>query len=113
MRTEREARIEFRIWVGLTLFGAGCASMTPEQRQIHELFVEAAGECESRYHTIHVDQIDLDGNLKIHADADSRSEYRYFVDCYHAALKSRAEARQKIGLPVPEYLSQNKDVELD
>jgi hypothetical protein len=50
----------------------GCAgNMTPEQTMAHEIFVQVASHCESRYHTIHVDQIDLDGGLKIHADADS------------------------------------------
>ena len=94
--------------------GAGCAaSLTPEQKLSHEIFVEAAHLCESRYHTIHVDQIDLEGGLKLHADADSRSEYRPFVACYHDALKARAEARRKAGLPVPETLMHEPDVELD
>jgi len=76
------------------------------------LFVEAAGKCESRYHTIHVDQIGLDGSLQIHADAESRGEYQQFVACYHAALKAAAEARRKAGLPVPDALMQEHDVEL-
>ena len=48
---------------GLALLGAGCVSMTPEQRLSHEIFLDAAGHCESRYHTLHVDQVDLDGNV--------------------------------------------------
>ena len=52
------------------LLGVGCAAhMTPEQKMAHELFVQVAGSCENRYHTIHVDQIDSEGSLKIHADA--------------------------------------------
>ena len=94
--------------------GAGCAaSLTPEQKLSHEIFVEAAHECESRYHTIHVDRVDLDGGVKIHADADSRTEYRAFVSCYVEGLKARAEARRKAGLPVPEALTREPDVELD
>ena len=51
------------ILAGFALLGAGCVSMTPEQRLSHEIFLDAAGHCESRYHTLHVDQVDLDGNL--------------------------------------------------
>ena len=102
-----------RTSIVLGLLCAGCVTLTPEQKANHELFLDAAGQCESRYHTIHVDQVDLEGNLKIHADADSRTEYRYFVACYHEALKARAEARRKAGLPAPEALTAEKDVELD
>ena len=97
----------------LVLVSAGCVTLTAEQKLSHELFVEAAHECQARYHTIHVDQIDLDGSVKLHADAESRSEYRPYVACYHDALKSRAEARRKAGLPVPDALLHEHDVELD
>jgi hypothetical protein len=98
----------------LALVGAGCAaSMTPEQKLIHEIFVDAAHQCESRFHTIHVDQMDVDGGLKIHADADSRTEYRQFVSCYSESLKASAETRRKAGLPVPESLTRAPDVDLD
>jgi hypothetical protein len=100
-------------WIVLALAGAGCVTLTPEQKLTHELFVEAAGECESRYHTIHVALVGLDGSLQARADADSRGQYRAFVDCYHDALKARAEARRKAGLPVPEALMQEHDVGLD
>jgi hypothetical protein len=106
-------RVSRRTLIILALAAAGCVTLTPEQKLSHELFLEAAGQCESRYHTIHVDQVDLEGGLKIHADADSRTEYRAFVACYHDALKARAEARQKSGLPVLESLAGEKDVELD
>lgn len=103
----------FRIWIVLALAGAGCMTLTPEQKQSHEMFVQAAHQCEGRYHTIHVDQVDIEGSLKLHADADSRSEYRPFVACYHDALKAHADALRKAGLPVPEPLMQEHDVELD
>lgn len=99
-------------WIVLALVGAGCVTMTPEQKLTHELFVAASGKCESRYHTIHVDLVGLDGSLQIHADAESRGEYPGFVACYHEALKASAEARRKAGLPVPEALIQEHDVEL-
>lgn len=107
--------IERRTWPMVTaLLLAGCATaMTPEQKMLHEIFVEVAYQCESRFHTIHVDQIDLDGGLKIHADADSRSEHRAFVACYREGLKARAEAVRTAGQPVPEALLREPDVELD
>ena len=96
------------------ILGIGCAaSMTPEQKAVHEIFVEVAHQCQSRYHTIHVDLVDLEGGLKLHADADSRSEYRAYVACYVDGLKARAEARRKSGLSVPEALTREPDVELD
>jgi hypothetical protein len=116
MRTIREVEMIDRRWVMLAglLLGAGCAgNMTPEQKMAHDIFLEVAGHCESRYHTIHVDQVDAEGGLKIHADADSRTEYRAFVDCYAEGLKSRAETRRKAGLPVIESLTRAPDVELD
>jgi hypothetical protein len=100
------------IWIVLTLAGAGCVTLTPEQKLSHELFVDASRQCESRYHTIHVDLVGIDGSLQISAEAESRSEYRPFVACYHEALKAYAEARRKAGLPVPESLMQEHDVDL-
>ena len=93
---------------------AGCATaMTPEQKMVHEIFVEVAYQCESRFHTIHVDQVDLEGGLKIHADADSRTEYRPFVACYTDGLKARAETRRKAGQQGRDALTREPDVELD
>ena len=99
-------------WIVLALAGAGCVTMTPEQKVSHELYVEAAHACQTRYHTIHVDLVGLDGSLQISAEAESRSEYRPFVACYHETLKGFAESRRKAGLPVPDGLMQEHDVEL-
>jgi hypothetical protein len=98
---------------GLVLLGAGCASMTSEQRLSHEVFLEAAGHCENHYHTLHVDQIDLEGNLKVHADAESRGEIRQFIACYRATIKDRADDLRKAGKGVPDLLLKDPDVELD
>lgn len=103
----------YMIVAGVVL-SAGCApNMTPEQQMAHEIFVQVASSCESRYHTIHVDTIDPDGGLKIHADADSRTEFRPFVACYTDGLKARAEERRKAGQPVYEGLTRTPDVDLD
>jgi hypothetical protein len=109
------AIVNLRIAMLMALVGAGCApaNLTPEQKAMHEIFVEVAYQCETRFHTIHVDQVDLDGGLTIHADADSRTEYRPFVACYSDALEARAEARRKAGQPVPDALLREPDVELD
>ena len=101
------------ILAGLALLGAGCVSMTPEQRLSHEIFLDAAGHCESRYHTLHVDQVDLDGNVKVHADADTRSEIRQFTACYRDTIKDRVDSLRKSGKPVPDLLTKEPDVELD
>ena len=101
------------ILAGLALLGAGCVSMTPEQRLSHEIFLDAAGHCESRYHTLHVDQVDLDGNLKVHADAESRGEIRQFTACYRDTIRDRADSLKKSGKTVPDLLMKEPDVELD
>ncbi|MFI5279790.1 MAG: hypothetical protein ACHQU1_04800 [Gemmatimonadales bacterium] len=102
-----------RVWIVLALTVAGCVTLTPEQTLSHELFVDASRQCESRYHTIHVDLVHIDGSLDISAEAESRSEYQPFVACYREALKAYADARRKAGLPVPETLMEEHDVDLD
>src|SRR5215468_12477770 len=97
----------------IAVLGVGCVTLTPEQKLAHQIFVETAYRCESRYHTIHVDQIDLEGGLQVHADADSRTEYRPFVACYWDGLKARAEALRKAGKPVPDALLREPDVQRD
>jgi len=103
-----------KLWV-VAVLAAACAgvAMTPEQKIVHEVFMDVAYKCESRYHTIYVDSIDRDGGLQIHADADSRTEYRPFVTCYTDGLKARVEAMRKAGQPVPEALTREPDVVLD
>jgi hypothetical protein len=98
--------------VGLLLL-VGCASMTPEARLLNELYWDAAKACEARYHTLHLDTIDQDGSVSIHADADSRSEYRPFVACYQEEVRARIEKQRQAGLPVPEALNRELTVELD
>jgi len=83
----------------IAVLGAGCVTLTPEQKLAHQIFVETAYRCESRYHTIHVDQIDLEGGLQVHADADSRGEYRAFVACYHEGLQAQADGDGYAGKP--------------
>jgi hypothetical protein len=98
--------------VGLLLL-VGCASMTPKARLAHELYWDAAKACEARYHTLHLDTIDQDGSVSMHADADSRSEYRPFVACYQEEVRARIEKQRQAGLPVPETLNREPTVELD
>src|SRR5512132_3853915 len=90
--------------VGLLLL-VGCASMAPEARLAHELYWDAAKACEARYHSLHLDTIDQDGSVSIHADADSRSEFGPFVACYREEVRTRVEKQRQAGLPVPEALN--------
>jgi hypothetical protein len=97
---------------GLLCFPA-CATMTPEARLKDEIYWEAAKECESRYRTLHLDRIDLDGSASMHADAESRHELPAFNECYRQGVRTRAEKRRQAGLPVPETLNQEPTADLD
>jgi hypothetical protein len=70
-------------------------------------------ECESRYRTLHLDQIDVGGGITMHADAESRSELQAFTNCYRRAVSQRIEQRRQAGLPIPDELGAEPSVELD
>lgn len=83
-------------------FTAACGTMTPEARLRSEIFWEAAKACESRYRTLHIDRIDTEGNVSLHADAESRHELPAFNECYRKGLRAEVETRRKAGIEVPE-----------
>jgi hypothetical protein len=95
------------------LFFPACATMTPEAQLSNEIFWQAAKECESRYRTLHLDRIDTDGNVTMHADAETRHELPAFTECYRQGVRTRAEKRRQAGLPVPETLNQEPTAEID
>ena len=76
--------------------------MSPEARLRSEMFWEAAKMCESRYRTLHIDRIDTEGNVGLHADAESRHELPAFNECYRKELKAGVEAKRKAGIEVPD-----------
>jgi hypothetical protein len=94
------------------LFAAGCGTMTPEARTRSEIFWEAAKPCESRYRTLHIDRIDSDGNVSMHADAESRHELPAFNECYRQGIRAQVEASKRAGLPVPD-MPQDPTADLD
>ncbi len=91
----------------------GCATITPEARLRNEIFWDAAVECESRHHTLHLDQIDSDGNVTMHADAESRHQLRPFIECYQKGVQARVAKRRQAGLPVPDTLNLQPTAEVD
>jgi hypothetical protein len=92
---------------------AGCASTTLETRLSNEIYWDAAVECESRYRTLHLDQIDRDGNVTMHADAESRHELRPFIECYQKGVRARIDKRRGAGQPLPENLNLEPTAEVD
>jgi hypothetical protein len=105
-------RILILIAGGLLLV-PGCSTMTPEARLRNELFWEAAKECETRYRTLHLDNIDTGGGISMHADAETRSELEQFRRCYRQGVKDRVERRRQAGLPVPDELNEEPTAEID
>jgi hypothetical protein len=96
------------------LLTAGCAStMSPEARLRNEVFWDAARECESRFHTLHLDRIDIGGGITMHADAETRSELEPFLQCYRQTVRDRVEQRRQAGLPIPDTLTEEPTAEID
>lgn len=97
----------------VTLVAACAATMSPGARLRNEVFWEAARQCENRYRTLHLDKIDIDGGISMHADAESRSEIEAFKKCYRQAVNDGVEQRRRAGLPIPDELTAEPTVELD
>ena len=94
------------------LLASGCATGKPDALRA-EIYWDAAVECESRYRTLHLDQVDMDGNVTMHADAESRHELKPFTDCYRKGVQARIERRRQAGLEVPDTLNREPTAEID
>ena len=95
---------------------AGCASThetTLRDDVLLDVYWTAARACEHRHATLHVDHLGLDGALSLSADADSRSEFASFRDCYWKGVATRVERRRAAGLPVPDAMNMTPDIDLD
>ena len=98
----------------MATLAVGCAAtMAPGARLRNEMFWEAATECENKYRTLHLDRIDIDGSISMHAEAESRSELEPFKKCYRQAVNDRVDQRRRAGLPIPDELTADPTVELD
>ena len=95
----------------LVLLWSGCATWARDVRT--EIYWDAAVQCESRYRTLHVDRVDMDGTVTLHADAESRHELAPFTDCYRKAVQARIERRRQAGVEVPDTLNREPTVEVD
>lgn len=105
--------LAIRLMATVTLVAGCAATMSPEARLRNEVFWEAATRCESKYRTLHLDRIDIDGGITLHADAETRSELQPFKECYRKAVSDRVEQRRRAGLPVPAELTVEPSVDLD
>ena len=101
------------VMVTITLVAGCAAAMSPGARLRNEVFWEAATQCENRYRTLHLDRIDTDGGISLHADAETRSELQPFQKCYRQAVNDLVEQRRRAGLPIPDELTVEPTVELD
>ena len=92
---------------------AGCAAVTPDAALRNEIYWDSAVECESRYRTLHVDQIDSQGNATLHSDAEARHELGPFNDCYRKAVRARVERKRQAGQAVPEAFDRVPSADID
>ena len=106
-------RIGVVLALSVGLACVGCVSMTPEAKLQNEICWDAAKQCETRYRTLHLDRIDSEGNLSMHADAESRQELPGFSACYRAGIQSEIERRRKAGLPLPDKVNAEASADLD
>jgi hypothetical protein len=97
----------------VVLVFAACESMSPDARLRSEIFWDAAKACESRFRTLHIDRIDSEGNVSMHADAESRMDLPRFNECYREGLRARIEDRRRAGLTVPDMPVPEPSAELD
>ena len=95
---------------------SACAS-TSESRLRDEVLLDvywtAARECENRYRTLHIVRLMADGGLSLSADANSRIDAAGFQACYWQGIQARVDRRRAAGLPVPDGVSLNPDIDID
>jgi hypothetical protein len=107
-----------RIWlVGTLALLVACAPLSPEEKLRQEFMLDvywdAAHDCEGKHRTLHVEGVQMDGDLSLRADADSRIDAAAFRECYRDGIRDRVERRRQAGLPVPETVNMNPDIDID
>jgi len=85
---------------------------TSLQRLRGDLFWDAARECD-HFGTLSVTGIDTGGTVSLRANADSRAEFRPFMECFRHAVGARIERRRQAGEPVPPELLTEPTAEID
>jgi len=96
----------------VALLGMACSTMTTEQRLRVDLFWEAARECD-HFGTLSVTGIDVEGTVSLRANADSRAEFRPFMECFRQAVGARIERRRQAGEAIPPELLKEPTAEID
>ena len=99
-------------FVFVSLIVSGCVTGATGSLQT-EVYWDAAVECEARYRTLHLDRVDSDGTVTMHADADTRQDLHPFIACYQKAVQARIDRRRQAGLPVPGGFNEHPTAELD
>ena len=99
--------------LAILLIVVGCVGLTADARLRSDVFWEAAKACESRFRTLHIDRIDSEGNVSIHADADTRMDLPRVNECYRDGLRARLEDPRRAGLTVPEMPTSEPTADLD
>jgi hypothetical protein len=112
LEDENSMRVGVVVGVIVALLGTACATMTPEQRLRGDLFWDAARECD-HFGTLSVTGIDTGGTVSLRANADSRAEFRPFMECFRHAVGARIERRRQAGEPVPPELLTEPTAEID
>ncbi|MFI5338201.1 MAG: hypothetical protein ACHQ5A_15540, partial [Opitutales bacterium] len=70
-----------------------------------EIFFDAARECEGRFHSLHIQSLNVEGDLVLDVDAGQNHDVPAFGRCYWQGIGQRVERRHQAGLPVPNSLN--------
>ncbi len=80
---------------------------------VTEIFFDAARECEGRFRSLHIQSVDVEGDLALNVDAGQSQEVPAFRQCYWQAIGQRVEHRRQAWLPVPDSLKLTPSVDYD
>jgi hypothetical protein len=100
------------IALGILVLAGGCAGTT-QNTGAFGIYWDASRECESRYRSLRVHRIDVNGDLTVSADLDLPSELAAFTRCYREQIQQGAARWQQAGQALPETFNQSPTVEID
>lgn len=109
----RRSRFAVMALVSIAHILSACAS-TPESRlrdDIWDMYRSMAAQCQKSHTNFVVTSVGMDGSVQLQGHVSfGMDEFR---KCYWDGLTAQIERRRAAGLPVPDGLNANPDIDLD